>query len=116
VGVRLPASYIVEQLGLKQTMDGVWENNSEIVCVDFKLVKGSNVDGLYIKEKFLHELLNKEMTIIWIGMGEKQHLFGSIYNSDQSWSDIDSLIYIDKDGKFVELQSIEHNSNNSKSE
>lgn len=116
VGVRLPASYIVEQLGLKQTMDGVWENNTEIVCVDFKLVKGSNVDGLYIKEKYLHQLLNNEVTIVWVGMGEKQHLYGSKNDYAQSWSEIDSIIYIDNDGGLVEFQSVEHNGYNSENE
>lgn len=108
VEVRLPVSYIIEQLGLKQIKDGVWSVHDEIACVDFKLIKGSNVDGLYIKEKYLSQIMNDDMTIVWVGMGEKQHLYGTSRQHIQSWSEIDSLIYLNKNNKFVEMQSIVH--------
>lgn len=112
IRVHLPISQIIEHLGLKQIVDGIWEANDEIVCADFALIKGSNVDGIYIKEKFLDKILNDGETIVWVGMGEKLHFYGSPKNDAQSWSDIDSLIYIDNDGKMTELQSTVHNGYN----
>ncbi|MDE5655053.1 MAG: hypothetical protein K2I46_05540, partial [Clostridia bacterium] len=103
----LPHKYIVDKLELQQTKDGIWTKNGEVVCADFKLVKRSNINGLYIKEKFIRKLLGKDLDIIWIGLGEKQHTFGG-FSSNQVWSEISSLVYEDNNKELKEYKIIKH--------
>ena len=106
INIRMPHKFLVDALNLKQTKDGVWENETEVVCADFNLFKGSNVGGLYIKERYLHQLMNNNYAIIWICLGEKQHLYGEY--SKQVWSELSSLIYFDNEGKLKEIRNINH--------
>ena len=103
IHISMPNGFIVNRLNLKQTQDGVWQRDGEIVCADFKLIKGSNVDGLYIKEKYLRELLGDDFSMVWIGLGEKQHTFGIPGASGQYWNELSSLIYENKNGKLKEI-------------
>ncbi len=96
IHIKMPSAFIVNRLKLKQFIDGVWGKNGEIVCADFSLIDGSNVDGLYIKEKYFYELLVDDLDIVWIGIGEKQHFYKENYKLDQSWRKISSLIYFDE--------------------
>ena len=101
----MPTKYIVDKLKLIQVQDGVWCKDGEIACVDFSLVKEANLkSGLYLKKKFLEQLIGTDLTIIWIGLGEKQHLFeGWGMGSGQVWNELSSLIYYHDKGDFVEI-------------
>ncbi len=107
LSISLPHKYIVDKLELQQTKDGVWIKNGEVVCADFKLVKRSNINGLYIKEKFIRKLLGEDLDIIWIGLGEKQHIFGE-FSSNQVWSEISSLVYEDNNKELKEYKIIKN--------
>ena len=106
INIMMPHKFLVDTLNLKQTKDGVWENENEVVCADFKLFKGSNVDGLYIRESYLRQLLGDNYTMVWICLGEKWHLHGE--RSKQVWSELSSLIYFDNEGKLKETRNINH--------
>ena len=108
----MPCSFIVNKLAIKQTLNGVWQHKDDIACVDFKLIKNSNVTGLYIKEKYYRTLIEDDMAIIWIGIGEKQHTFGELNNGNQSWSEISSLVYVGENENLLERVIIEHNETN----
>lgn len=103
IHISMPNGYIVNALKLEQKLDGVWQRGDEIVCADFKLIEGSNIDGLYIKEKYLRELLADEFSIVWIGLGEKRHTYGMSGIEKQSWNELSSLIYEDKTGQLKEI-------------
>lgn len=103
IHISMPNGYIVNALKLTQTLDGVWQRDGEIVCADFRLIEGSNVDGLYIKEKYLRELLVDDFSMVWIGLGEKQHTYGIPGGGKQSWSELSSLIFEDDSGKLIEI-------------
>lgn len=108
IHITMPNKYIVNALKLTQTLDGVWQRDGEIVCADFRLIEGSNVDGLYIKEKYLRELLGDEFSMVWIGFGEKQHTYGMPGGGKQYWSELSSLIYEDNSGKLKEISISNH--------
>lgn len=112
IHITMPNKYIVNTLKLTQTLDGVWQRDGEIVCADFRLIEGCNVDGLYIKEKYLRELLADEFSMVWIGLGEKQHTNGMPGIGKQSWSELSSLIYEDNSGKLKEISIASHDRNN----
>ena len=105
ISLVLPTKYIVDKLKLIQVQDGVWSKDGEIACVDFSLVKEANLkSGLYLKKKFLEQLLGTDLAIVWIGLGEKQHLFdGWGMESGQVWNELSSLIYYDENGNLVEV-------------
>ena len=102
IHISMPNGYIVNALKLTQSFDGIWQKDGEIACADFKLVNGSNVNGLYIKEKYLRELLNEEFSIVWIGLGEKQHTYGILGAKKQSWCELSSLVYESESGTLNE--------------
>ncbi len=107
VSLVLPVKYIIDKLQLSQIKDGVWEKDGEIACVDFGCVKNSNLGkSLYIKKKFLAELLGDDLSIVWIGIGEKQHLLEAWERGNQVWSELSSLIYYNNDGELVEINHI----------
>lgn len=108
IHISMPNGYIVNALKLTQTLDGVWQRDGEIVCADFRLIEGSNVDGLYIKEKYLRELLGDDFSMVWIGLGEKQHTYGIPGGGKQSWSELSSLIFEDDSGKLIEISHSNH--------
>lgn len=112
IHITMPNKYIVNTLKLTQTLDGVWQRDGEIVCADFRLIEGCNVDGLYIKEKYLRELLADEFSMVWIGLGEKQHTNGMPGRGKQSWSKLSSLIYEDNSGKLKEISIASHGRSN----
>ena len=112
IHITMPNKYIVNALKLTQTLDGVWQRDGEIVCADFRLIEGSNVDGLFIKEKYLRELLGDEFSMVWIGLGEKQHTYGMPGGGKQSWSEISSLIYEDNSGKLKEISKVSQRGSN----
>lgn len=112
IHITMPNKYIVNALKLTQTLDGVWQRDGEIVCADFRLIEGSNVDGLFIKEKYLRELLGDEFSMVWIGFGEKQHTYGMPGGGKQSWSEISSLIYEDNSGKLKEISKVSQRGSN----
>ena len=109
VSIYMPCDLIVKSLDLKQTFDGIWQHNDEVVCVDFSLIKDSNVKGLYIKEEYYRKLVEGDLKIVWIGLGEKQHTFGKQDYHKQVWSDISALVYENGNGKLLERIFIEHN-------
>lgn len=108
INISMPNGRIVNALKLTQTLDGIWERDGEIVCADFRLIEDSNVDGLYIKEKYLRELLGDNLSIVWIGMGEKQHTYGMIGVGKQSFCELSSLIYEDDLKNIKEISKVNH--------
>lgn len=88
----------------------LWHNDKELVCADFSLHIGSNVKGLYIREKYLYELLADDLSIIWICIGEKQHLLGDPATGQQIWSELSSLVHINDNGELKEIRKIEQKS------
>lgn len=106
IHIRMPHKFLVDLLNLKQTKDGVWQAGNEIACADFNLFDGSNVNGLYIREKYLRQLLADEYSIIWICIGEKQHLLGTPGVHGQIWSELSCLVYEDDSGKLQEIRKI----------
>jgi len=105
ISLVLPTKYIVDRLKLIQVKAGIWYKDNEIACVDFSLVKESNLKkGLYLKKKFLDQLLGADLIIVWIGLGEKQHLFENWgFGSGQVWNELSSLVYYDENGNLLEV-------------
>mgnify|MGYP001623942632 FL=1 len=110
VHIRMPHKFLIDTLKLKQVKDGLWHNDKELVCADFSLHIGSNVKGLYIREKYLYELLADDLSIIWICIGEKQHLLGDPATGQQIWSELSSLVHINDNGELKEIRKIEQKS------
>lgn len=106
IHIVMPNSYIVEKLGLTQSFEGVWLKGDDVACADFNVVKNSNVNGLYIKDKYLRELLGEELSVIWIGLGEKQHTFGIMNNGKAFFSELSSFVY-EKNGKLKEISIVD---------
>ncbi len=95
VSIYLPSMLIVKLLSLHQKEDGLWYDcNDNLCCVDFSLVKGSNVDGLYLREECLREIKNKGYDILWIGMGEKISS-DPHYSKSLGFNEISSLVYFE---------------------
>lgn len=109
ISIYLPSRYVISSLSLHQGQDGVWLKGNDVACLDSKLVANSNVDGLYIKEKYLKEMLGSEYTIVWIGLGNKNHSFET--GIGQSWSEFSSLVYADEKGDIKEIKLFDHSEN-----
>ena len=84
---------------------------NDIVCVDFSLVKNSNLEGLYIKQSVLEKVLKEGYSMVWIGLGEKDFSDGSHNLDSQHYrrSNLSSLVYESKEGKLIEIIYTEAN-------
>lgn len=101
VSIYLPSKVMVEKLGLIQKEDGVWYENNEIVCMDFNLLRNSNIDGIYIRKNYLEKMRRMGYDFIWIEHGKKVYENG--VGKEYLASSITSLVYInDDDNEFVE--------------
>ena len=89
---------------LKGLPDEVAGRMAKNIC-RFMFTKEANLkSGLYLKKKFLEILLGTDLAIVWIGLGEKQHLFdGWGMESGQVWNELSSLIYYDENENLVEV-------------
>ncbi len=111
VSYAIPHGFLIEQLNMVQKNDGVWAIGNDIVCVDFSLVKNSNLEGLYIKQNVLEKVLKEGYSMVWIGLGEKDFSDGTQNYDNQHYkrSNLSSLIYENKDGKLIEIMYTEPN-------
>ena len=111
VSYSMPHKFLIDKLKMVQTLDGVWEVDGEIVCVDFSLVKNSNVEGLYIKQSALERILSEGYAVVWIGLGEKDFSNGTQKYDSENYrrSNLSSLIYEDENSNLVEIKHSESN-------
>lgn len=111
VSYSVPHRFLIEKLNMVQINDGVWAIGNEIVCVDFSLVKNSNLEGLYIKQSVLEKVLQEGYSMVWIGLGEKDFSDGSNNFDSLHYrrSNLSSLIYESKEGKLIEIMYTEAN-------
>ena len=104
VSILMPDKLLVEELGLTQLQNGVWIKDGEIVCADFSHIKGSNIDGLYIKKKYFDIfLLSVNYDVVWIGLGEKIHNKGLVQR--RAFKALSSLVYNENE-KLIEINHV----------
>lgn len=85
--------------------NGVWIKDGEIVCADFFHIKGSNIDGLYIKKKYFDIfLLSANYDVVWIGLGEKIHNKGLVQR--RAFKALSSLVYNENE-RLIEINHVD---------
>lgn len=101
----MPDKLLVEKLGLTQLQNWIWIKDGEIVCADFSHIKGSNIDGLYIKKKYFDIfLLSANYDVVWIGLGEKIHNKGLVQR--RAFKALSSLVYNENE-RLIEINHVD---------